>query len=103
MNYALIREYHAARPFRPFTVITADGRAARVLHPEFMALDGNEEIIMVTDPEASHCIIDADSITALENIPKIPTASQSVGANAEKSKRRHAALLRFEKCGKQPP
>ena len=66
MNYDLIRKYYSARPFRPFNVITKDGRAARVLHPEFMALDGNGEVIMVTDPDASHCIIDADSITALE-------------------------------------
>jgi hypothetical protein len=66
MDYAEIRKYYFARPFRPFNVITKDGRAARVLHPEFMALDGNEQVIMVTDPEASQFIIDADSITALE-------------------------------------
>ena len=66
MNYALIRERYSARPFRPFNVITSDGRAARVLHPEFMALDGNEEIVFVTDPDTGHFIIDADSITALE-------------------------------------
>jgi hypothetical protein len=66
MDYAEIRKYYSARPFRPFNVITKDGRASRVLHPEFMALDGNEQIIFVSDPEASQFIIDADSITALE-------------------------------------
>ncbi len=66
MDYELIRKFYSARPFRPFNVITKDGRAARVLHPEFMALDANEQIIMVTDPEASQFIIDADSITAFE-------------------------------------
>ena len=69
MSYDEIRKYYSARPFRPFNVITKDGRASRVLHPEFMALDGNEETIFVSDPEASQFIIDVDSITALEYPP----------------------------------
>ena len=66
MNYEKIRERYFARPFRPFNVITSDGRAARVMHPEFMALDPKEEIVFVTDPDGGSFIIDADSITSLE-------------------------------------
>jgi hypothetical protein len=80
MDYALLRKYHAARPFRPFNVVTGDGRSARVLHPEFMALDPAEQIVAVVDPQASHCIIDAAAITMLK-YPKL--------ANGQaKSKRR---------------
>lgn len=42
-----------ARPFRPFTIQTPDGREARVDHPEFIAYRGGRIAVVMTEDDRS--------------------------------------------------
>lgn len=49
MDLKHLKELHAARPFRPFTLHLADGRKKRVDHPELMAFLGNGRTVFMAD------------------------------------------------------
>jgi len=41
-----VREAVHARPFRPFTMRLADGRALRVPHPDFVAIGSRRVVVL---------------------------------------------------------
>jgi hypothetical protein len=52
-NAATIRQALAERPFRPFTVRTASGRAFRVPHPEHaLVTPGGRNMVITLDDDA---------------------------------------------------
>lgn len=66
MTIDQIREVHDARPFKPFTLVIADGSRIHVPHPEFMAHPGKGRIISVFDARGVAKIIDLLMVTYIE-------------------------------------
>lgn len=58
-----------ARPFRPFTIRLADGRAVDVPHPEVIAHCAGGGIAAVSLPGDSFAVIDLPSIVSLDVRP----------------------------------
>jgi hypothetical protein len=48
MTQAELLNHIRARPFRPFTIQTPDGREARVEHPELIAYAGGRIAVVMT-------------------------------------------------------
>ena len=57
---------HEARPFRPFRLHLADGRAFAVDHPEFLAQTPAGRTVIVTMPDERFEVIDLLLVTSLE-------------------------------------
>jgi hypothetical protein len=74
VTQAPLLELVRARPFRPFTIQTPDGREARVEHPEFIAYRGGRIAVVMTDDERS-IHIDVFMISRLEVDPQPETIS----------------------------
>ena len=53
-----IRRLREEKPFQPFRVLTADGRAYDVLHPENMAQSPSGRMIVVALPDDSTVLLD---------------------------------------------
>jgi hypothetical protein len=53
-----LRTIHHARPFRPFTIHTADGRSLHVPHSEFLDHSGTGQTVIVHDSDGSFSMID---------------------------------------------
>jgi hypothetical protein len=60
----LRRLYHA-KPFRPFTIHLADGRAYNVFRPEFLGLSPSGRTVIVSGEGDAFSIIDLPSVTDL--------------------------------------
>ena len=65
---------HQARPFKPFTLHMADGRAFPVPHPEFLARSPTGRTIVVYGDNDASSILDLLLLTEIEIHP--PTASR---------------------------
>ncbi len=78
MTQAPLLELVRARPFRPFTIQTPDGREARVDHPEFIAYRGGRIAVVMTDDERS-IHIDVFMISRLEVDPQPAAISPGGG------------------------
>jgi hypothetical protein len=61
-----LRSLSRARPFRPFVIHLADGRAVPVDHPELIAAVPNAETILVCQADESVDVIDLPQVTSLE-------------------------------------
>ncbi|HUG91666.1 MAG TPA: hypothetical protein VML55_12575 [Planctomycetaceae bacterium] len=66
MTIERIREMLGLRPFQPFVMHLADGRAIRVQHQEFAALSPTGRTMVVYQPDDSMNIIDLLLVTDLE-------------------------------------
>lgn len=66
MTIEQIRDYHSARPFRPFSIILADGTRVPVPHPEMLAHPGGGRTILVFEGPDKHLVIDLLLVAALE-------------------------------------
>jgi hypothetical protein len=66
MTIDKVRELYEAKPFRPFTIHLADGRAIVVEHPEFMARAPSGRALVVYQPNDSFNIVDLLLVTDLE-------------------------------------
>jgi hypothetical protein len=75
-----VKELYAAKPFRPFTLHLADGTAARVISPEFMAFTPGGRTIVVTKDDGVVEIIDLLLVTKV-SVP---------GVNGSKRRRRRS-------------
>lgn len=60
-----------ATPFRPFTLVTADGARFRIDHPEWIATTGGRTAV-VLDVEERMSILDVALITRAELEPLAP-------------------------------
>ena len=65
MDLNRIRVPFRARPFRPFEIVTASGRACRVLGPETMAIDPEESVILIMPGGGEVAMIDVASVTEI--------------------------------------
>jgi hypothetical protein len=69
MTIEQLRSYHQARPFRPFTIVTADGSSRDVPSPEWMSFSPSGRTIIVHHPDDSHSILDLLLVTELKIKP----------------------------------
>jgi hypothetical protein len=63
-----IQEIHRLReekPFRPFRVLTADGRAYEVVHPECLAQSPSGRMILIALPDDSSVTLDLLLVTGI--------------------------------------
>ena len=58
-----------ASPFRPFTIHLADGKAIRVVSPEFVSPSPSGRTVIVWQPDDSMNILDLLLVTNLEVEP----------------------------------
>jgi len=58
MTIQEIRRLREEKPFRPFRVLTADGRAYDVLHPEFLSQSPSGRLITIGLPDDSFVTLD---------------------------------------------
>ena len=85
MDIAGIRETLRRRPFEPFIMRLADGRALEVRHQEFVAV-GNRRIIVISNDKAeSWSVIEPLLIVSLDSISKPPKGGN--GSHGRKPKR----------------
>lgn len=61
-----LRQLLTARPFRPFTIRTADGTRLRIRHPELAALSPSGRVVVVFGDDDAFQMIDVLMITILE-------------------------------------
>lgn len=66
MTIEQLRNIHQARPFRPFTIHMADGRAIHVPHSEFLSHSPSGRTVIVYHPDESFSVIDLLLISELE-------------------------------------
>ena len=69
MTIEQVRKLYSARPFQPFVMHLAGGRAIPVSHPEFMAAAPSGRTIVVYLPDDTAEIIDLLLVTDLEIKP----------------------------------
>jgi hypothetical protein len=65
MNIERIRSFYYQRPVRPFTIHTSSGENYTVKHPEAMAIDEEDEIIILLPERGRLAMIDMASITEI--------------------------------------
>jgi hypothetical protein len=76
-----LHEAHRLRPFAPFEIRMADGRAYRVDHPELLA----------TSPGGRTCaVVDEAGLIAVLDI-RLITAIKSLGTGEDRSQHRRGA------------
>jgi hypothetical protein len=66
MTIEQLRAADSAKPFRPFVIHLADGRAIPVQHPEFLLTVPSGRTIVVCQPDDTLNIIDLLLVTDLE-------------------------------------
>jgi hypothetical protein len=66
MTIERIQDFYNARPFKPFVLHLADGRAIPVHHPDFLAKAPSGRTIVVYQPDDSLNVIDLLLVTDLE-------------------------------------
>lgn len=66
MTIEKIRDVYSAKPFHPFVIHMADGRAIEVIHPDFMAAAPSGRTVTVYQADDSLNIIDLLLVTDLE-------------------------------------
>lgn len=65
MTIEQLRKAHQAKPFKPFTLGTADGREYTVPHPEFLWLIPKGRTVAVADKDGAAEIIDLLLVASL--------------------------------------
>ena len=68
-----------ARPFQPFDIRLADGRAIRVHHPEFASRSPTGRTVVVFQPDDSMTIIDLFLAISLDPVPSGKNGSRKRG------------------------
>jgi hypothetical protein len=66
MTIEQIRAVHQTRPFQPFTIHLADGRAVHVPHNDFLSHSPSWRTIIVYHPDDTFSIIDLLLVTELQ-------------------------------------
>jgi hypothetical protein len=80
MTIEQIRALYLARPFRPFVIHLADGRAIPVMSPEFINRAPSGRTAIVYLPDDMFTIIDLLLVTDLEVRGTPPPADGSTGS-----------------------
>ncbi len=66
MTINQIRKLHQARPFHPFRLHLADGRALEVPHPEMLAIMPPGRTVFVATGEEAYEVVDLLLVASLE-------------------------------------
>jgi hypothetical protein len=66
MTIEQLRQLHLRRPFQPFDVHLADGRALPVEHPEFLSQSPMGRTIAIGLADGTHEIVDLLLVTSLK-------------------------------------
>lgn len=72
MTIQQLRAAHRAIPFRPFTIHTADVRAFRVPHPDFLSMSPSGRTVIIYQEDDSFSIVDLLLMTEIEMSPGAP-------------------------------
>ena len=72
MTIQEIQRLRQDKPFRPFRILTADGRSYDVLHPEFPAQTPSGRIITIGLPDDSTVPLDLLLVTGIRKGIKPP-------------------------------
>ena len=72
MSIESLRRMHQARPFQPFEIHLADGRALPVEHPENLAQSLSGRTIGVAHPDGSIEVVDLLLVVSLQPRPPSP-------------------------------
>jgi hypothetical protein len=75
MTAAELRRHINARPFRPFTIHVADGRAIPVAHHDFILVSPSGQLVDVFQPDDSHDILTMVFITGISFGPQAAQTS----------------------------
>jgi len=67
MTIEQLGKMHQMRPFQPFDVHLADGRALPVDHPEFLSQSPTGRTIVVGLPDGTHEVVDLLLVTSLKS------------------------------------
>ncbi len=70
MTTETLAKLHKGRPFVPFVINMADGRAFRVDHPEFLAYREGSRMAILTLPNNDFEHIDLLMVTSLTEAPR---------------------------------
>jgi hypothetical protein len=68
---------HRARPFRPFTLHMADGRAFRVPHPEFASRSPSGRTVVVQGGDDNLSVLDLLLLTEIEFEPAVASGGSA--------------------------
>ncbi|HKD37543.1 MAG TPA: hypothetical protein VKB78_12110 [Pirellulales bacterium] len=68
MTVELLREMHAARPFKPFEIHLADSRSLTVEHPEMLSQSRTGRTIAVASPDDTIEIIDLLLVVSIKPV-----------------------------------
>jgi hypothetical protein len=74
MTLNQLRQALARQPFRPFTLVLADGRSFVISHPEFMAVAPNGREVTLYEEDSTQHFLDTILIAQLI-IPPEPALS----------------------------
>jgi len=66
MTIEQLRQLHSARPFQPFEIHLADGRALTVEHPELLSRSQSGRTIAVSRPDYTIEIVDLLLVMSLK-------------------------------------
>ena len=66
MTIEQLRDVHQARPFRPFTIHMADGRALHVPHSEFLSHSPAGRTVIVYHDDEKFSIVDLLLVNEVE-------------------------------------
>ncbi len=66
MTISQVRKLHQSRPFHPFRLHLADGRALEVGHPEMLAVMPPGRTVIVATGDEDYEIVDLLLVTSLE-------------------------------------
>ena len=76
MNVKNIKEFCEHKPFRPFNVHLADGRAIPVEHPELVFFPPNNQEVLIYQRDSSFDFVDVFQITSLHRKRNAPKATK---------------------------
>jgi hypothetical protein len=65
MNIDRVRSFYYQRPIHPFTIHTASGESYTVKHPETMAIDEEDGVIVLLPGRGKFAMVDVSSITEI--------------------------------------
>jgi hypothetical protein len=78
MTIEQLRGVHQARPFRPFVIRLADGRALSVPHSEFLSHSPTGRTVIVYHDDETLSIVDLLLVTEIEVLGS-PSGAQGSG------------------------
>ncbi len=79
MTIEQLRNVHQARPFRPFTIHMADGRALHVPHSEFMSHSPSGRTVIVYHDDEKFSIVDLLLVNEVEVDGPMPAPTRGNG------------------------